>query len=106
MRHPIYRVTSFEQTGPFALRIQFDDGSSQTIDFEPILEGELYSPLRDPAEFARVKIDPEVYTLVWPSGADFDPTILHDWPEHQAAFRAAAQRWSDAWPRECAKNPT
>ena len=57
MRHPIYRVTSFEQTGPFALRIQFDDGSSQIIDFEPILEGELYSPLRDPAEFARVKID-------------------------------------------------
>jgi hypothetical protein len=64
--------------------------------FEPILEGELYRPLRDPAEFARVRIDPEVYTLVWPSGADFDPAILHDWPEHEAAFRAAAQRWSHA----------
>jgi hypothetical protein len=48
---------------------------------EDQLEGKLYSPLRDPAEFARVKID---------------PTILHDWPEHQAAFRAAAQRWSHA----------
>ena len=94
MSHPIYRVTSFEQTGPYALRIQFDDGSSQTIDFEPVLAGELYSPLRDPAEFARVKIDPEVNTLVWPSGADFDPATLHDWPTHEAAFRAAAQRWS------------
>jgi hypothetical protein len=65
-------------------------------DFEPILEGELYSPLRNPAEFARVRIDPEVHTPVWPSGADFDPATLHDWPEHEAAFRAAAQRWSDA----------
>jgi hypothetical protein len=96
MRHPIYRVTSFEQTGPFALHIQFNDGSSRTIDFEPILEGELYSPLRDATEFARAKIDPEVHTLVWPSGADFDPAILHDWPKHEAAFRAAAQRWSHA----------
>ncbi|HYY30501.1 MAG TPA: DUF2442 domain-containing protein [Chthoniobacterales bacterium] len=94
MRHPIYRVTSFEQTGPYALRIQFDDGSSQTIDLEPVLAGELYGPLRNPAEFARVKIDPEVNTLVWPSGADFDPATLHDWPTHEAAFRAAAQRWS------------
>jgi Protein of unknown function (DUF2442) len=56
--HLIYRVTSFEQTGPYALRVQFDNGSSQTIDFESVLAGELYSPLRDPADFARVKIDP------------------------------------------------
>jgi hypothetical protein len=63
MRHPIYRVTSSEQTGTFALRIQFDDGSSQIIDFEPILEGELYSPLRDPTEFAPVKIDPESHAM-------------------------------------------
>jgi uncharacterized protein DUF2442 len=96
MSHPIYRVTSFEQTGPFALRIQFDDGSSQTIDFESVLAGELYGPLRDPAEFARVKNDPEVHTLIWHSGADFDPAILHDWPKHEAAFRAAARRSSHA----------
>jgi len=64
------------------------------INFEPILEGELFGPLRDASIFARVSLDPEVHTLVWPTGADFDPAILHDWPEHEAAFRAAAQRWS------------
>ncbi|MFQ5344316.1 MAG: hypothetical protein ACE5F6_22470, partial [Anaerolineae bacterium] len=21
-------------------------------------------------------------TLEWPTGADIDPTVLHDWPEH------------------------
>lgn len=93
MKHPIHRVQSFEQTAPYTLRVHFEDGVSRLIDFEPILHGELFSPLRDPEEFKRVKLDPEIKTLVWPSGADFDPAILHDWPEHEAAFKAAAQSW-------------
>jgi hypothetical protein len=93
MNHPIYRVESFEQTGPYTLRIRFNDGLVRVIDFEPILAGELFGALRDPSIFARVALDAEVYTLVWQSGADFDPAILHDWPEHEAAFKAAAQRW-------------
>jgi Protein of unknown function (DUF2442) len=93
MQHPIHRVKSFEHTAPYTLRIEFDDGLSRVIDFEPILYGELFGPLRNSAEFERVKLDAEVKTLVWPSGADFDPAVLHDWPEHEAAFRAAAKRW-------------
>jgi hypothetical protein len=27
---------------------------------------------------------------------DFDPATLHDWPEHETAFRAAAQRWTQS----------
>lgn len=96
MTHPLHRITSFDLTGPYSLRVCFEDGSTRTINFEPVLEGEVYGPLRDPAEFARVTLDPEVHTLVWPSGADFDPATLHDWPEHEAAFRAAAMRWSHA----------
>jgi len=76
------------------LRLCFDDGLIREIDFEPILEGELFGPLRDPSAFAQVALDSDAGTLVWPSGADFDPAILHDWPEHEAAFKAAAQRWS------------
>ena len=93
MKHPLYRVESFEQVGPYTLRITFEDGLARVINFEGILFGELFGPLRDPHEFARVKIDPEVRTLVWPSGADFDPAILHDWPEHEKSFRRAAERW-------------
>lgn len=96
MRHPLHRVESFERLGEYVLRVGFADGSSRSIDFESVLAGELYGPLRDPAEFARVTLDREVHTLVWPSGADFDPAILHDWPAHEAAFKAAAQRWSQA----------
>ena len=71
----------------------FDDGSAQTIDFEPVLAGELYGPLRDQTLFQQVELDAEVQTLVWPNGADFDPATLHDWPEHAEALKALADRW-------------
>jgi len=96
MAHEIYRVTSFQKLAPFTLSLQFDDGTSQTIDFRPVLEGELYGPLQDPALFAQVRIDPEVHTLVWPNGADFDPAILHNWPESGTALKALAARWGSS----------
>ena len=95
MSHPIQRIISVELTAPHTLRLAFADGLSRTIDFAPILAGELFGPLRDPAVFAQVRLDPEVHTVVWPTGADFDPATLHDWPEHEAAFRAAAKRWNN-----------
>ncbi|MBI3741401.1 MAG: DUF2442 domain-containing protein, partial [Chloroflexi bacterium] len=47
MNHPIYRVRSFEIVAPYTLRVSFDDGTTETIDFQPILFGELFGPLRD-----------------------------------------------------------
>jgi hypothetical protein len=76
--------------------LHFDDGTTQTIDFLPVLEGELYSLLRDRALFEQVKLDPEVHTVVWPNGADFDPATLHDWPQHRDAFIARAREWAHA----------
>ncbi len=95
MTHEIHRVTSFEIVGPHALAVTFTDGLSRTIDFLPVLEGELYSPLRDPDFFNRVALDPEVHTLVWPNGADFDPATLHDWPGVADDFAALAKRWAE-----------
>jgi hypothetical protein len=90
MKHGIYRVTSFKIVGPRTLTVGFDDGSSQTIDFSPALQGRLYGSLRDERLFKRVSIDPEVHTLVWPNGADFDPETLHDWPRTSWGAEPAA----------------
>lgn len=95
VKHGVCRVTAFRILGPSTLEVDFDDGVSQTMDFSPVLEGELYGPLRDSELFNQVKIDPEVHTLVWPNGADFDPATLHDWPELAAALAAAARRWAE-----------
>lgn len=91
--HPIYRVRSFQVEAPYTLRVQFDDQTEQVINFGPVLAGELYGPLRDSALFNQVRIDPEVHTLVWPNGADFDPATLHDWPNQAEALAARARRW-------------
>lgn len=93
MNHPIYRVSSFEIVSAYTLRVRFDDSSEQTIDFRPILAGELYGPLRDRQLFNQVRIDAEAGTLVWPNGADFDPATLHDWPVHRQAFQELARSW-------------
>jgi hypothetical protein len=73
--------------------VQFDDQTEQVINFEPVLAGELYRPLRDIAMFGQVRIDPEVHSLVWPNGADFDPARVHDWPKHAEALATRARHW-------------
>ena len=89
--HPLYRVCSAKVAGPYRLHIIFNDSSEQTIDFQPVLTGELYGPLRDLVVFNQVQVDPEVHTLVWPNGADFDPATLHDWPEQIAELSSRVQ---------------
>jgi hypothetical protein len=91
--HPIYRVQLFEIIAPYTLRVHFDDGTQQTINFEPILVGELYGPLRDLSLFNQVRLDSEVRTLVWPNGADFDPATLHDWATEGKELVTRAQTW-------------
>lgn len=96
MNHPIYRVTGFEVLAPYTLRVQFDDATAQLIDFHPVLLGEVYGPLSDLNGFNRVRLDPEVHTLIWPNGADFDPATLHDWGLHANALGERASQWQAA----------
>ena len=93
MDHPICRVRAFEIVGAYTLRVAFDDGTEQVIDFRPVLAGELFGPLKELSLFRQVRIDPEVQTLVWPNGADFDPATLHDWPEQVNYLAARARQW-------------
>lgn len=93
MVHPIYQVLSYEIIAPYTLLIRFNDNTAQTIDFEPILTGPFFGPLRDLALFNQVRLDLEVHTLVWPNGADFDPATLHDWPQHLPELLKRVRQW-------------
>jgi hypothetical protein len=92
-QHAIHFVKSVAVIAPHTLKLQFEDGVIQTINFEPLLHGQLYGSLRDPKIFNQVRIDPEIQTIVWPNGADFDPATLHDWPEHGPALIQLAKSW-------------
>jgi hypothetical protein len=93
MSHPIHSVRSFQIVGSFILKVQFNDGITRTIDFSPVLQGEIYGPLKDRTLFDKVRIDADARTLVWPNGADFDPATLHDWPELGDELAAMARNW-------------
>jgi hypothetical protein len=62
------------------IRVEFDDGTSKTVDVEPLLEGEVFEPLKDQSIFAKVTVDPISKTVVWPNGADLAPEALYDLP--------------------------
>ena len=93
MTHPIHRVTHFSIVRPYTIRVEFEDNTHQVIDFQPILAGNFYGPLRDLQLFNQVRLDQEVHTLVWPNGADFDPATLHDWPLLQEELVQRAKTW-------------
>jgi hypothetical protein len=48
--------------------------------------GPVFASLADPNFFARVRVDDELGTVVWPHGADLDPLVLHGDFEPAARF--------------------
>ena len=62
---------------PYLLDVAFADGSRRLVDVEPVLNGEVLEPLRDPALFSQAAVDPVLGTVVWPNGADLSPEFLY-----------------------------
>jgi len=85
-----------QRAGPFTLRVGFDDSTEQTIDFLPVLKVRStgHSVMRCFSD--RSRIDPEVHTLVWPNGADFDPPYFTTGPDTAGTRPACADVARDA----------
>jgi len=73
------KVISVRHGGDHRLELSFEDGLSATIDFGPRIVGRggVWQPLQNIEYFKRVRIDPELMTLVWPNGADICPDLLY-----------------------------
>ena len=69
-------VTTARPLGGSRLWLRFDDGAEGEVDLGPELDGPVFAPLRDPAVFAQVRVDPELRTVAWPNGADLAPEFL------------------------------
>ena len=62
----------------YRLHLRFEDGAEGVVDLAAHLSFRgVFEPLRDPAYFAQVRVDPELGTVVWPNGADLDPDVLY-----------------------------
>jgi hypothetical protein len=62
----------------YRLRLRFEDGVEGVIDVAQLVSfSGVFAPLRDRKEFVAVRVNPELGTIYWPSGADLDPDVLY-----------------------------
>ena len=75
-----YQIRAVEYLDGHRLRLTFADGLVGDIDFADRFTGPVgpvFEPLREVSYFARVRVDEELGTVVWPNGADLAPDVLH-----------------------------
>jgi hypothetical protein len=88
-----YDVTDVEIVGTYTLHLTFDDGTEQIINFESVLHGPVFAPLRNLEQFNQVRLNKDTGTIEWPTGADFSPVVLHDWPQYKDKISAGIQAY-------------
>lgn len=74
----IPEVISVEPTEGYPLRLTFNDGTAGEVDVAGSVRfGGVFEPLRDPGEFREIRVDADLGTITWPSGAELDPLVLY-----------------------------
>jgi hypothetical protein len=72
------KLESAEYAGGYRIRVRFADGCAGEIDLAGELWGEVFEPLKDLAVFERFRVDPELNTISWETGADLAPEYLYE----------------------------
>lgn len=73
------------------LRLTFADGLSAQLNVLDRMHGPVFAQARTPEGFAKVTVDAETGTVVWPGGADLAPDTLYvrartgAWPDQDLA---------------------
>jgi hypothetical protein len=73
------------------LKLTFADGLTGEVEVLDRMRGPVFEEARTPAGFAKVDVDTETGTVIWPGGADLAPDTLYErirtgiWPEQDVA---------------------
>ena len=87
------RIVEVRHMEKYRLELTFTNGEKGEVDLRDRIVGRggVFAPLEDVDFFKRVRVDPEIGTLVWPNEVDFCPDVLYSkatgrpLPEHEAA---------------------
>jgi hypothetical protein len=73
------RITHVRHVQDYRLELTFSNGVQAELDFRDRIVGRggVFAPLEDLDFFRRVRVDPEIGTLVWPNDVDFCPDVLY-----------------------------
>ena len=71
-------IEAAEYVTRYTTRFRFADGVEAEVDLEDELWGEVFEPLKEPHIFRQFRLDKELNTVLWPTGADFAPEFLYE----------------------------
>ena len=71
------KIQDVRYQGDYRVWVKFADGTEGEINLESELWGQMFEPLKQKSLFARLSLDKELGTIVWPNGADFAPEFLY-----------------------------
>ena len=75
----MHDVTTVECLGERRLLLTFDNDERREVDIAALIPFDgVFEPLKDPAYFRQVRVEPDVGTIVWPNGADLCPDVLYE----------------------------
>lgn len=67
-----------EYIAEYRIKVTFEDEREGIVDLKDELWGEVFEPLKDVSKFRDFRLDPELRTIVWPTGADLAPEYLYE----------------------------
>jgi len=71
-------IVEVRALGGHRIHLRFEAGAQGELDLGRLIRFRgVFAPLRDEQEFARVRVDKQLGTVVWPHGADLDPDVLY-----------------------------
>jgi len=72
-------VVGVQPLEDYRLLLTFEGGERRELDLSSFVSFDgVFEPLKDPAYFGRVEVNPDVGTIVWPNGADLCPDVLYE----------------------------
>ncbi len=73
--HKIIEVKPLEK---FKIAVKFEDGIKGIVDISNLIGKGVFSSIKDPNQFKKVRIDYETHTICWPNGIDLCPDSIYE----------------------------
>jgi hypothetical protein len=72
------KVIQVKALDGYRIAVRFNDGVEGVIDLSNDIWGPVFEPLKDPAFFAQVYVDPEWGCVTWPNDLDLCPQSMYE----------------------------
>ena len=75
----MHDVTDVECLGGCRVLLTFDNGERRDVDISTLVPFDgVFEQLKDESYFRKVRVEPDVGTIVWPNGVDLCPDVLYE----------------------------